>query len=333
MKMNASPKKSRRIAISIIVASIGTLGVIIAALIGIVPSMFGSKPTEMSIATHITDKDTGASIERAKVLLFIEGNPFVEHTDTNGIATFNVNAPRNSNARLFVETDVYEIYDANIRLSRDHSIDVLLTPKGSNDRKIIVRVMDDSNNVPVDGAKVVLLATGDTYSESTDSNGLAIFTITFTTDKVEADVSVSTSKSTINRQRVTLRPDEVQDVRLNQNTKELIVTSFASSTSNPTEGTTSIAYGQLITGAITVTAQIDKYTFTGTANDVIFIKVVKTSGDLDPQIKLYTPDGKEASGFGDLDITLEVDGEYVIVINDYSGTNTGDYSLNLQKVK
>jgi hypothetical protein len=317
-----------------------TVGVILAAAIGILPQILNSTPAELSISVHITDQNSGSSIQGAKVLLFLDGNPFVAHTDSNGTSTFSVTVPKNTLARLFVEMDQYEIYDANVKLSGNSNIDIPLTLRGSNDRKIVVRVVDNNTNAPIDGAKVVLIESGNTYSQSTDSNGLADFTITFANENIEADITVSTAQSTINRQRVTLRPDEVQDVRLSQATNEIIVTSLESSISTPAAGEKSVAYGQIIAGALSVPTQIDKYTFTGNANDVVLIVLAKTSGDFWPQIRLYGPDGKEirtvkSGGINvELNETLPMAGEYVILVSDgWNGTQVGDYSINLQKIQ
>lgn len=337
--MKKSSKQSKRLPTPILVALIGAGALVIAALIPLIDKIGNQEPIELSISVHVTDQNGGNSIQGAKVMLFLEGIPFVEFTDSNGISTFIVTAPKNSRARLFVETDQFEIYDSNIQLKENQDIKIQLTPKGGDNKKIIVRVVDDYNSIPIEGASVVLIESGNTYSETTDSNGLAKFTISFVEDQIEAEISVSTSSYTINQQNVTLRPDEVQDVRLNQNTRVLIVASLEAITSNSTGENNSTTYGEIVTGALAVPAQVGKYTFIGGKDDVILIVLARTSGDFWPQIRLYGPDGNEIqtakspSASAELNATLPIDGVYVIFVNDgRDNTHLGDYSLSLQVI-
>src|SRR3990172_5377720 len=120
----------RRIPIPIIVAIIPVIGAIIVAVINLLfPKLLNPTPSEITVTARIADKETGASIQGAKALLFYDAGAFVKHSDGNGIATYTVNISGRGGARLFVETDKYEIYDETIQLSGDQSVDIRLTPK------------------------------------------------------------------------------------------------------------------------------------------------------------------------------------------------------------
>jgi len=102
-----------------------------------------------------------------------------------------------------------------------------------------------------------------------------------------------------------------------------------------------IASEETRTGAIGPLADQDAYTFTGNAGDLVFIQVNRTSGGLNPQIRLYPPSGlpREAlagtSTFDDHSVAalfehpLAEPGEYTILVLDHGLNDTGDYVLSL----
>jgi len=299
-----------------------------------------SSPAEVNITTHVSDLSTGASISRAKIILLLEGDSYVEYSDGDGNHTFRVESARGSDARLFVEAPGYEVYDTSIGLLRDQFVDLKLESIDSNNRKIIVRVVDDGTSLPIEGAKVLFVTNGENYSKTTDSNGIAIFTIEFTSETIDVDITVNTSSYEIRHEAVTVRPDQIQDIRLDNSANELSVVPFESSGSPPT-GTAggTIAYDQIISGSITEATQKNRYTFTGTSGDVILITIAKNEGDIWPEIRLLDPEGTEINtvdgpGTSEMDETLLVSGEYIILVGDgFDGTRTGQYTLNLQKIR
>jgi len=81
---------------------------------------------------------------------------------------------------------------------------------------------------------------------------------------------------------------------------------------------------------------MDTYTFTAGANGIVLVRMSTTSGELDPYIRLYRPDGVkicEASSWGAAEITnctLPVSGTYSILASDDYADETGGYNLYLE---
>ncbi|MFN2225807.1 MAG: hypothetical protein ACK2UY_05860, partial [Anaerolineae bacterium] len=100
---------------------------------------------------------------------------------------------------------------------------------------------------------------------------------------------------------------------------------------------TSLTYGDLVAATINMAAEMDAYTFEGTAGDSILIGMARTSGTLWPQIRLFGPDGALAGTAGgatlaELYATLSTSGTYTILAaDDLNGTLTGEYDLQLQQ--
>ena len=123
MTKNQKGKKHTQI----IVATIGALAVILAAVLGplVVKLLEGSSPTESLIAVRVVDANTRDALTNAHILLFISGNSFSGFTDTDGVATFTISTD-SSNAQLIVEHDAYEIFEQKIPLPGDDVINILL---------------------------------------------------------------------------------------------------------------------------------------------------------------------------------------------------------------
>src|SRR5665213_1243837 len=101
---------------------------------------------------------------------------------------------------------------------------------------------------------------------------------------------------------------------------------------------TDLPLGQVTTGTISLAAQMDSYSFTGTAGEVVDLTMTPTSGTLAPKIQLLSPGGTLLgsackSGPQELNtITLTSTGTYTVTASDCSGTNTGNYALFLQSI-
>ena len=103
---------------------------------------------------------------------------------------------------------------------------------------------------------------------------------------------------------------------------------------------TAITYGQNITKDIILAAEMDTFTFTGIANDRVMIDMAVTLGGLDPQIRLYRPDGtllcsnsNSNGGYAEINnCTLPDTGTYTILAHDYGNTEAGNYRVYLQRL-
>lgn len=108
-----------------------------------------------------------------------------------------------------------------------------------------------------------------------------------------------------------------------------------SSTAVPptTSGGSTLDFGQTVLGELTAEVQIGRYTFFGTAGDVITLQL--DSENFDPKFRLIGPDGTvlaedDDSGEGlnalVTDFTLPRDGEYVVEVDGFRGP-AGDRQL------
>jgi len=96
---------------------------------------------------------------------------------------------------------------------------------------------------------------------------------------------------------------------------------------------TSIPCGEVVTGEISTAGEKDSYTFEVSANDVVTIRVRKTSGNLSPYLELYGPSGALVwSGYYQMDRTLTAGGTYTLLVRDGLNVNMGNYLLYWQRL-
>ena len=99
-----------------------------------------------------------------------------------------------------------------------------------------------------------------------------------------------------------------------------------------------INFGETITGSIDAPAEMDTYTFTAEAGDVILLGMSRASGSLWPEIRLFDPDAallraESSTTHVEITNTLPAPGTYTVLVSDgFNGTLTGDYNLYLQSL-
>jgi hypothetical protein len=96
-----------------------------------------------------------------------------------------------------------------------------------------------------------------------------------------------------------------------------------------------LAFGETVRRSIAQAGQLDCLSFTGAQRDRIWVKVVRTSGDLDPFLELARPDGDKLPCGGVTNpqaCTLDVDGTHAIYLKSFRGTGTGGYHLYVQRL-
>lgn len=180
-----------------------------------------SSPVDTNVIIQVFDKEDGKSIPNATVLLFFEGSRLISETDTTGTAQFQVAFSANSaNVDLVVEADDYKIERFNNVKLQNGKLDVSLSKVEGSESSIITLVTNE-RGASIFNAEVILLVRGNIYSQPTDSNGIAKFTITFFDSSVDAQIKVSTEGYETDSQNVTLLPDQVQHIRLNTLEKSL----------------------------------------------------------------------------------------------------------------
>jgi hypothetical protein len=112
---------------------------------------------------------------------------------------------------------------------------------------------------------------------------------------------------------------------------------------NDPAGPAALAFGQVQSGTISSAAQSNSYIFSGSANDVVNLTLVATSGSLVPRIRVYSPNGTQLSSnysgspYGcsgssvNLNaVTLTQSGIHTVLLGDCSDTSTGNYNLSSQ---
>ena len=114
-------------------------------------------------------------------------------------------------------------------------------------------------------------------------------------------------------------------------------------TNGPVGPTTPIAYGQTLEGgSFTLGAKMGVWTFAGASGERVFVKMARDSGDLDPEFRVYAPDGTfvcmaqnspdTTIGSSEWDCLLGASGTYTVLAGDWYGPpHAGYYSLHLQR--
>jgi YD repeat-containing protein len=101
-------------------------------------------------------------------------------------------------------------------------------------------------------------------------------------------------------------------------------------------GGTATTCGQVVTGSIGTAVDPPpwrSYSFSASANDIVTIRVTKTSGTFTPYLELYGPAGTLlGSAAGRMDKTLIVAGTHTIIVRDQNNLNAGNYLLTWLRV-
>jgi len=100
-----------------------------------------------------------------------------------------------------------------------------------------------------------------------------------------------------------------------------------------------ISFGQTLSASVEAPAEKDAYTFSAAAADLIVARMSVSSGFLDPDIELYDSQGvlvcsaeKDSGGAVEFnDCILPAGGKYTLLADDFGNTDTGNYSLFLDR--
>jgi hypothetical protein len=222
----ALSRKKYRIALSsLLIAGLGIGGGYIwynspAALP--LPALISPEAVETNIAVRVAEQD-GEPVSRARVLLLYGGDiPIRQTTDSSGIATFTADSTFDE-ARLVTEANGYQVHEEVVRLSRSTDLTINLRSASEDIRSVIVRAVNDDNLQPISGAEVILIANGETFTDLTDANGLAKFEIEFVGEVLDADITVDPGDNNSINQNASLRPDQLQEIRLDTDDEQLNV--------------------------------------------------------------------------------------------------------------
>jgi hypothetical protein len=105
---------------------------------------------------------------------------------------------------------------------------------------------------------------------------------------------------------------------------------------------TPITFGQTLTGTIGSAAQVNSYSFSANAGDIVDVTVTATSGSLSPEIQLLISNGTQVPGspvktsgntveLNPATLPASPSGVYTIEVSDSYATYTGNYAIYLQR--
>lgn len=102
--------------------------------------------------------------------------------------------------------------------------------------------------------------------------------------------------------------------------------------------TGALSFGEVHSSTILQAAEMDTYTFAGSAGDRVLVGISRVSGDLHSEIRLYDPTGslintaKDAT-HAEATSSLSVTGTYTLLVGDgFWASGTGEYNLYLQRL-
>ncbi|MBE7472266.1 MAG: Ig-like domain-containing protein [Anaerolineales bacterium] len=362
-KANKPPEKTKSVKkrkkrksgmVKAIIAAVGAAGLLMGCIvlavaawyIGLFDQIPGFSAKPVTITVQVTAETDRTIIPRAQAILFANGERYVKPTDDTGTAIFaGIPAPGRANLSLVVEAQGYQIYNLdNLSRPTDGLVKVLLRPQEGNEANVIVLVTNETQEA-VSGAKVVLLVEGNTFTQPTDSNGIATFPIVFSQDKVEAQMRVSTPDYETEAQNITLLPDKVQGIRLNPQNKTLEQVVVASSPQeNPLAASvpeielsgTPIELEQQLNGTLAQGAT-QEYSFAGYMNTPVLFTIQRTEGDLGYWLQILDTTGVEVNRQGNFyngtkafPFTPKKNGQHIIRVNNLSGS--GSYVLTMSLI-
>ena len=99
---------------------------------------------------------------------------------------------------------------------------------------------------------------------------------------------------------------------------------------------TQISYGDYIVDSIGSIGEADTYTFDGSEDDKVTIRMCATSGGLDPTLELFGPNNNllieiwADTQANIVDFVLPDSGTFTLCVCDYENSETGNYWLSLQ---
>jgi hypothetical protein len=116
--------------------------------------------------------------------------------------------------------------------------------------------------------------------------------------------------------------------------------SFHAQRINNPENAMPVNFGTTITDTIMLPVGGKAYTFTGSENDIVLIRMMDTPNTgFGSEIRLYRPDGSLLCSAWDVhgslaqqNCTLDTSGRFTLLALDHLGRFTGDYGLHIQRV-
>jgi hypothetical protein len=361
MAVQGRRSNARLTIIGIIVAAVATiLGGVLAGPIA--SQFFTNALPEQEIFARVADANN-EPLSGAEVLLFFNGGPLSQITDANGSVTIKGNIAENTNVRMVVSKNGYEIHEETRKVPIQDVVNVRLANRSGGDGHVIFRVVDQVTKTPLSGAEIIIIVGVDILRQITDSDGIAKFALKFPeTEKLDVQISVATDSYEIKSQISTIQPGAVRDILLNGANTSLEVANITPLPSSNTQSTAitsntavtvgdvlaqdidgvclnSINFGQTIECEIKQPEEVHKYSLTLAVDDRIFVRSVRMSETLQPWIRIFDPQNnlvceQWSERVTDIECVAPRSGEYRIDIADASRERkeVGKYTLFLQRL-
>jgi len=100
-----------------------------------------------------------------------------------------------------------------------------------------------------------------------------------------------------------------------------------------------LSFGGSVLCTLAAAAEVDQFSFTAEAGDVVIIRTSRTGGNLQPRIRLRNSEGvlvREAFSYSIIaemeGVALANDDTYTLSVEDRQGTGTGAYAVSLQRL-
>lgn len=313
----------------------GTIGILGLVFLGI-RSQFSD--TQTSLTVRVADIN-GRGIERANVLMIIDGEPTTKLTDNDGIASF-LSDNQQSEAKIIITHPDYKVAEETFSLGDSQLQTIVLQDVDGSVHTVVFRVLNADNGRFVRGAQVVLISKGVTLEGTTDDNSLIEFNLDFPTDVIDVDITVTVEGEDFTK-TITLRQNSVQDIQVSPSSRNVEIQPLINSGGPIEDGNArgDTNAGELIQGSILSEAEEDLITFEGKVGDLVTIRVTPSTKGFCPAIDLRDP-GRETIAskrsftncrIAEIEQELLVNGEYTVIVrSDSFQLGTGDYELFIQ---
>lgn len=195
---------------TLVAALIGAAATLVAGLMTSPWTTWNREGSDPEWLVRVAAPD-GAPVSGAKVVFYTESGAHQDTTDGNGAVELKLGSARRMSGRLVIQATGYAIYEQSTGSDRAAWINARLSHPEATSANVLFRVVD-SDGEPIAEAEVQLFVGADPYHQLTDDTGLAKFPVRF--DEPTTDVRLSVAGPCRRDRHLTLRPETVQDVRL-----------------------------------------------------------------------------------------------------------------------
>jgi Effector-associated domain 7 len=171
----------------------------------------GRTPTTSAVV-RAAERD-GDPVRGATIIIVTPQGQQSTVSDGSGVGQLR-DIPQLAGAELIVLAEGYNTHNQSIDLRQLGPWPVVLTTRNDAFRSVLIRVIQPGQFQPIIGAEVVIVVDGTIYSGITDQNGIAPFELPFEEQTLAADVTVTAAGRQPTNQRISLQPDQLQDIQL-----------------------------------------------------------------------------------------------------------------------